>query len=77
METISLKVSPAIAKAFEKADDRLKKKAEILANLLFENLLKPNTASNKLETILDKGAAEAAANGFTPDQLEDLLKEGE
>jgi hypothetical protein len=78
MQTISLKVSPGIAKAYEMADGRLKKQAEIMANIWLENVLYPKShKEDKLESILDKGAAEAKANGFTPDMLESLLKEDE
>lgn len=67
-------MSPSIAKAFEEADIEKREKAEILVNIWLNNLFGTKSESEKLIEILDKGAAEAKANGLTSDILAQLLK---
>jgi hypothetical protein len=77
MQTISLKVSPSIAKAYEAADMEARRRLEILVNVYMKQLLQLQSPRERLLSILEKGAAEAKNKGFTPDLLDDLLKDDE
>ncbi len=73
MENISIPVPPFIARAFKKADSSVKRKAVINAwlNDFFSN--KP--ANEQLFDIMKKATEEDNTKGFTPDKLDDLLKD--
>jgi hypothetical protein len=75
METISIPVPPFIAQAFEKADVTTKRKAETYINAWLGHFFSSRTGKERLQELMNKGAAEAEASGLTPEKLEDLLRD--
>ncbi|MFI5137353.1 MAG: hypothetical protein ACHQIM_05960 [Sphingobacteriales bacterium] len=75
MENISIPVPPYIARAFEKADTAVKRKAEIYINAWLSDFFNDRSANEQLFAIMKKATAEAKANGLTPEQLDELLKD--
>jgi hypothetical protein len=75
MKTISLNVPPNIAKAFEQADASVKQKAEIYINAWLDGFLSKSLPNERLKSIMANASAEAKKNGFTPDKLDELLKD--
>ena len=75
MENISIPVPPDIARAFKKADISVKRKAEIYINAWLSDFFSGKPADEQLFAIMKKATAEAKANGFTPEQLDELLKD--
>jgi hypothetical protein len=73
MENISIPVPPYIARAFEKADTSVKRKAEIYINAWLSDFFSDEPANEQLFAIMKKATAEAKANGFTPEKLDELL----
>jgi hypothetical protein len=73
MENISIPVPPYIARAFEKADIAEKRKAEIYINAWLSNYFGSEPANEKLFIIMKKATDEALANGFSQDQMDELL----
>lgn len=77
MENITIPVPPFIAQAFAKADVAVKRKAEIYINAWLNDFFSSRSANEKLFKLMQKGTAEANANGLTPGQLDELLKDEE
>ena len=77
MENITIPVPPFIAHAFAKADEDVKGKVEIYINAWLNDLFNSRSANEQLFDLMQKGTAEANANGLTPVQLDELLKEDE
>ncbi len=75
MENISIAVPPYIARAFEKADSSVKRKAEIYINAWLSDFFSGKPANEQLFAIMKKATAEATANGLTSEQLDQLLKD--
>ncbi len=75
MENISIPVPPFIARAYEKADSSVKRKAEIYINAWLNNFFSDMSANEQLFDIMKKATAEAKANDFTPDKLDELLND--
>ena len=75
MEYISIPVPPNIARAFEEADTSIKRKAEIYINAWLSDFFSGKPANEQLFAIMKKATAEAKANGLTPGQLDELLKD--
>jgi hypothetical protein len=75
MKTISLNVPPKIAQAFEQADAAVKQKAEIYINAWLDSFLSKQSPNQRLKSIMETATREAKSNGFTPDKLDDLLKD--
>jgi hypothetical protein len=75
MENILIPVPPFIAQAYEKADWTVKRKAEIYINAWLYDFFSSRPANEQLFEVMQKGSAEARANGFTSEKLEELLKD--
>lgn len=75
MENITIPVPPFIARAFAEADGAVKRKAEIYINAWLNDFFSNRPANEKLFELMQKGSAEAKANGLTPGTLEELLKD--
>ena len=75
MENITIPVPPDIAKAFANADMAVKRKAETFINAWLSDFFSGKPANEQLFSIMKKATAEANANGFTPDKLDELLKD--
>jgi len=75
MENISIPFPPYIARAFEKADTSVKRKAEIYINAWLNDFFSGKPANEQLFAIMKKATVEAKANGLTPEQLDELLKD--
>ncbi len=74
MENISIPVPPFIARAFEKADSSVKRKAEIYINAWLNDFFSGKPSNDQLFDIMKKATVEAKAKGFTPDKLDELLE---
>jgi len=74
MENITIPVPPYIARAIEKADKSVKRKAEIYINAWLNDFFSNKPANEQLFAIMKKATAEAKANGLTPEQLDGLLQ---
>lgn len=77
MENISIPVPPFIARAFKKADSSVKRKAEIYINAWLNDFFSNKPANEQLFDIMKKATEEANTKGFTPDKLDELLKDEE
>jgi len=75
MENITIPVPPYIARAFEKADTSVKRKAEIYINAWLNDFFSGQPANEQLFSIMKKATAEAKANGLTSEKLDELLKD--
>jgi len=75
MKTISLNVPSKIANAFEQADASVKQKAEIYINAWLDGFLSKKSPADRLESLMKSATIEAQKNGFTPDKLDELLKD--
>jgi hypothetical protein len=75
MESITIPVPPFIAQAFAKADASVKRRAEIYINAWLTDLLSEQSANKRLFTLMKKGTDEAKANGFIPENMDELLKD--
>lgn len=75
MQNITISVPPFIANAFEKADSSVKRKAEIYINAWLNDFFSGKPANEQLFDVMKKATAEAKSNGFTPDKLDELLKD--
>ena len=76
MENITIPVPPYIAQAYEKADNAVKRKAEIYINAWLNDFFSDKSADEQLFSIMKKATAEASANGLTQAKLDELLKDG-
>ncbi|MFA5874924.1 MAG: hypothetical protein WC832_13275 [Anaerolineales bacterium] len=72
MQTISVRVSPAAAKAYRNASEPERKKMELLLSL---RLLEASTSRKSLETVMREISRSAQERGLTPELLDDLLKD--
>jgi hypothetical protein len=77
MENITIPVPPYIARAFEKADTSVRRKAEIYINAWLNDFFSGEPANEQLFSIMKKATAQAKANGLTPGQLDELLENPE
>jgi hypothetical protein len=75
MENLSIPVPPYIARAFERADDSVKRKAEIYINAWLNDFFSDKSANEQLFAIMKKATDEAKANGLTAEQLDKLLND--
>lgn len=75
MENISMPVSPFITRSFENAEASVKRKAEIYINAWLNNFLSNMLLNEQLFDILKKATKEAGSKGFTPEKLDELLKD--
>lgn len=70
---VTIEVDEEVASAYNAASPEEQKKMQLLLSLRLRNLtLKPR---RPLREIMDEMAAEAAANGLTPEILESILKD--
>jgi hypothetical protein len=77
MESIVINVPPYLANAYKNADESKRRNAEIYINTFLNELFSDQPANERLFETMKKATAEAKANGFTPDMLDDLLKDDE
>jgi len=77
MKTISIQVPPNIAYSFEHAEESKKRLAEVYINAWLSDFFDNTPANEKLTNIMQQSSREAKSNGFTPDMMDDLLKDEE
>ena len=77
MENITIPVPPFIARAFERADSTVKRKAEIYINAWLNDFFSDKPANEQFFDIMKKAEVEARAKGFTPAKLDELRKDEE
>lgn len=77
MESIIINVPPYLADAYRNADENKRRNAEIYINTFLNELFSDQPANERLFETMKKATAEAKENGFTPDMLDDLLKDDE
>ncbi|MEH6305557.1 hypothetical protein RYH73_07880 [Olivibacter sp. CPCC 100613] len=77
MKTISIQVPPALASAFEQADPDRKRKVEIYINAFLNDFFSNQSANERLFKTMRKASAEAKSKGFSQEELDKLLNEGE
>ena len=77
MKYITINVSPEIADSFERADERDKNRVELYINAWLHEIFGKKSANQRLLEVMKKSSAEAKRNGFTPEMLEDILKDGD
>ncbi len=71
-ETITIQVTPEVAKAFRSASEGERKKMELLLNL---RLLEVTRARKPLEQVMREISRSAKERGLTEEILGDLLKD--
>lgn len=71
-ETITIQVTPEVARAFHSASDSERKKMELLLNL---RLLEVTRARKPLEQVIREVSRSAQERGLTEEILNDLLKD--
>jgi len=71
-ETITIQVTPEVAKAFHSASESERKKMELLLNL---RLLEATRAHKPLEQVMREISRSAQERGLTEEILGDLLKD--
>lgn len=69
-ETITIQVTPEVAKAFRSASEKERRKMELLLNL---RLLEVTRARKPLEQVMREISRSARERGLTEDILDDLL----
>ena len=72
MQTISIQVSPTVAKAYRNASAQERKKMELLLSL---RLLEVTRARKPLEDVMREISRSAQKRGLTPEILDELLKD--
>lgn len=70
METITIPVDADIAQAYRQANPQQQQNAILICNILLKDLLQPTNFQELVQQIRQ----EAAANGLTPEILEELLQ---
>ncbi len=71
-ETITIQVTPEVAKAFRSASETKRKKMELLLNLRLSEI---TSARKPLEQVMREISRSAQERGLTEEILKDLLKE--
>lgn len=71
METITIPVDPAIAKAYREADPEKQQKIAMFLNVMLKKTLK----KRPLIEIMEDVSQQAIANGITPEILESILND--
>jgi hypothetical protein len=71
MQTISIQVSPAAARAYRKASASERKKMELLLSM---RLLEVSRSRKPLEQTMREISRSAQERGLTPEVLDDLLE---
>ncbi|HEY9703458.1 MAG TPA: hypothetical protein V6C58_13480 [Allocoleopsis sp.] len=69
MEIITLKVDNEVAKAYQEATPIKQQNANLICNLVLKEIFKPSS----FREIVSQIRQETAANGLTPEILEELL----
>lgn len=77
MESIIINVPPYLADAYKNADESKRRNAEIYINTFLDEVFSDEPANERLFKTMKKATIEAKANGFTPDMMDELLKEDE
>jgi len=77
MESIVINVPPYIADAYKNADEGKRRNAEIYINTFLDELFSDEPANERLFKTMKKATTEAKANGFTPDMMDEFLKDDE
>ncbi|MFZ5911836.1 MAG: hypothetical protein ACOYYU_17645 [Chloroflexota bacterium] len=71
-ETITIQVTPEVAKAFRSASETKRKKMELLLNLRLSEI---TSARKPLEQVMREISRSAQERGLTEEIIKDLLKE--
>jgi hypothetical protein len=76
-ELLTVPVRPETARAFAALTDQQRRKAEIMLDFHLLDIVRTLTDPNAptLIEVMDAVAAEAARNGLTEEELEDILNE--
>jgi len=77
MERIIINVPPYLADAYKNADENKRRNAEIYINTFLDEIFSEEPANERLFKTMKKATEEAKANEFTPDMLDELLKDDE
>jgi hypothetical protein len=77
MESIVINVPPYLANAFRNADESKRRNAEIYINTFLNELFSEEPANERLFRTMKKATTEAKESGFTPDMMNELLKDDE
>ena len=72
LQTISIKVSPAAARAYQNANETQRKKMELLLSL---QLLEFSRIRKPLDDVMREIGRSAQERGLTPEILAELLKD--
>jgi hypothetical protein len=75
MENIVFRVSPKIAVDFQKANEDIHRKAELMVNALLKDLLSTQSKEDQLKSIMQEATIEAKKNGLTEEKLKNLLED--
>ena len=70
-ETISIQVSPEVAKAYRAASEKDRRKLDLFVTLQLTEFL---GSSESLEEVMGDMSREAAATGLTPEFLDSVLR---
>lgn len=74
METITIPVDPAIAKAYREADPEKQQKIATIVNDWLKSIIQ-DKQEKSLEQIIEEMQYQAKANGLTQEILEQILAE--
>jgi DNA-binding phage protein len=77
MNTISIPVTPTLARNYEEATGEKKKKAEQYINAWLNAFLNSKSPDEGLFEVMARATAIAKNNGLTPEKLDELLKDEE
>ena len=72
-DTITIRVPPEVAKAYREASPEMQRKWELFARLQLQEFARRSRRS--LEEVMNDLGAEAARNGLTEEELQDILRE--
>ncbi|MGN6342813.1 MAG: hypothetical protein ACTHML_17700 [Ginsengibacter sp.] len=77
MDSITINVAPALANAFKNADETKRRNAEIYINAFLNEIFSEEPANERLFETMKKATAEAKFHGFSPEMMDELLKDNE
>lgn len=77
MDSITINVPPYLANAFKNADEIKRRNAEIYINTFLDELFSEEPANERLFKTMKKATAEAKSHGFSPEMMDELLKDDE
>lgn len=77
MDSITINVAPSLANAFKNADEIKRRNAEIYINAFLNEIFSEEPANDRLFNTMKKATAEAKSHGFSPEMMNELLKDDE